>query len=60
MRRMLEILLKFTRATGHPHPHLQAADGNYVGLLTAMGYTQDEALRRLRELAPEFFGSYSS
>ena len=55
MRRHLEIFLKFTRATGHPHQHLQDAAGNYIGLLTAMGCTEDEALRKLRELAPEFF-----
>ena len=55
MRRMLEIFLKFTRATGHTHPHRQTAAGNYVGLLQAMGCTEDEALRKLRELAPEFF-----
>ena len=56
MRRHWEIFLKFTRATGHRHPHLKAVTGNYVGLLTAMGCTEDEALRKLRELAPELFG----
>ena len=55
MRQMLEIFLKFTRTTRHPHPHLQAAAGNYVGLLMAMGRTKEEALVKLRELAPEFF-----
>lgn len=43
------------RATGHPHPQLQVVTGNYVGLLMAMGCTQDEALVILCELAPEFF-----
>jgi hypothetical protein len=43
MRRHLEIFLKFTRTTGHRHPHLQDAIGNYVGLLKAMGCTEDEA-----------------
>ena len=56
IQQMLEIFLKFTRATGHPHPQLQAVTGNYVGLLMAMGHAKQEALRKLRELAPEFFG----
>ena len=30
MRRHLEIFLKFTAATGHLHPHLQVAPGNYL------------------------------
>ena len=55
LRRHLEIFLKFTRATGRPHPHLQIAVGNYVGLLKAMGSTEDEAFRKLRALAPEVF-----
>jgi hypothetical protein len=29
MRRMVDIFLKFTVATGHPHPHLNAALGNF-------------------------------
>lgn len=29
MRRAVEILLKFTRATGHPHPNLRTAIQNY-------------------------------
>jgi len=53
MRRHLEIFLKFTRTTGHPHPHLQAAIANYAGLLAQMGMTQDQILARLRELAPD-------
>ena len=42
MRRMLEIFLKFTVATGHQHPHLQLATGNYAGLLAQMGHTPPE------------------
>ena len=57
MRRMVEILLKFTRATGHPHPHLQAAVNNYAGLLQAMSKSQHEIIATLRELAPELFGA---
>jgi len=37
MRRHLVIFLDFKRRTGHEHPHLQAAFGNYRGLLQAMG-----------------------
>ena len=39
-RRHLLIFLKFTRVTGHQHPHLNAAIGNYGGLLSAMGLDQ--------------------
>jgi hypothetical protein len=52
---MLEIFLKFTRSTGHPHPHLQAAVNNYAGLLQAMGRSEREIRATLRRLAPEFF-----
>ena len=54
MRRHLEIFVSFTRATGHPHPHLQAAIGNYAVLLEEMGKTDDEILTRLQSIAPEF------
>lgn len=37
MRRHVVIFLEFTRNTGHPHPHLQDAFGNYADLLEAMG-----------------------
>ena len=53
MRRHLIIFLDFTRRTGHEHPHLRAAFGNYRGLLRAMGKADAEieaaieALRRL-------------
>jgi nephrocystin-3 len=57
MRRTLEILLKFTRTTGHPHPHLQTAVNNYTRLLEAMGASREEILAKLREMAPELFGN---
>jgi hypothetical protein len=41
MRRMVVILLKFQRATGHPHPHRETALDNHADLLRAMG--RDEA-----------------
>jgi hypothetical protein len=37
MRRSVEIFVLFTRRTGHEHPHLRTAVGNYAGLLQAMG-----------------------
>jgi tetratricopeptide (TPR) repeat protein len=55
MRRQLEIFLNFTRATGHPHPHLQHAVDNYAALLRQMGSTGPEIRAKLHELAPDFF-----
>jgi len=57
MERMLLIFLQFTRRTGHPHPHLKTAIGNYAALLQDMGLSQNEILARLKSLAPEFFES---
>ena len=54
MRRQVEIYLKFTRATGHPHFRLKAAMDSYAILLEAMGRSRDEILATLREMAPEF------
>jgi len=54
MRRMVEIFLKFTRATGHPHPHLQATVGNYASLLRAMGKPEDEIRGTLADLAGRY------
>ena len=55
MRRMVEILVNFTRATGHPHPHLQAAFRNYSQILDAMGHSVEQIMATLREIAPEFY-----
>ena len=55
MRRTLQIFVKFTRATGHPHPHLQAAVNNYAGLLEAMGRSREDIMATLRRMAPELF-----
>jgi hypothetical protein len=59
MRRIVEILLKSTRATGHPHPHLQTAANNYAGLLQAMGRSWEQIMATLGEMAPEFFAGQS-
>ncbi len=52
MRRHLAIFVDFTRRTGHKHPHLRAAFGNYAQLLKAMGRSEAEvaaAVRAVRE-----------
>jgi tetratricopeptide (TPR) repeat protein len=49
MRRNLVIILKFTRTTGHPHPNLRAALGNYAELLKAMSRPPEEIMRQLAE-----------
>ena len=57
MKRHLVIFLQFTRRTGHPHPHLEAAVANYAGLLMQMGHSKDEVIDRLKRMAPEIFKS---
>ena len=46
MRRMVRIFQKFTQATGHAHPHLEAALVNYRGLLKGMGLSDAEIAKR--------------
>ncbi|MEI7902400.1 MAG: hypothetical protein WCK89_19295, partial [bacterium] len=53
MRHTLEILLQFTRATGHRFPELQKVVCNYAKLLEGMGMQRDEVVRRLQSLGPE-------
>jgi tetratricopeptide (TPR) repeat protein len=55
MRRGLEILLNFTRATGHRHPHHEEVGNNYNNLLHEWGLAEDQILAHLREIAPELF-----
>jgi tetratricopeptide (TPR) repeat protein len=52
-RRMLVILLKFTHATGHEHPHLRTAIGNYWQLLAETGLDEPGIARRLAEAGAE-------
>ena len=52
-RRALGIFLKFTRDTGHPHPHLRAAFGNHWALLEALSVAEDERARRIATLIAE-------
>jgi hypothetical protein len=50
MRRHLEIFLRATQASGHPHPDLSAAVGNYTDLLAAMGMPEGEIRATLERL----------
>jgi nephrocystin-3 len=50
MRRQLEILLKFTCATGHQHPHLLDAVNTYAGLLHQMGMSQEQVREKVEDL----------
>ena len=52
MRGVVEILVKFSVATGHPHPYLQAVLGNYFILLTEMGYEESTAFEMVQSLLP--------
>jgi tetratricopeptide (TPR) repeat protein len=52
--RQLEIFLKFTAATGHEHPHLRAAVGNYASLLKAMGSDPEQIRARLDDILRPF------
>jgi tetratricopeptide (TPR) repeat protein len=54
MKRHLEIFLAFTRATGHPHPHLNDALDNYRRLLASMGNTEEQARAKVAALAAQY------
>jgi hypothetical protein len=54
MRRAAEILLRFTVAIGHLHPHLQAVIGNYAGLLKQMGYNHAQVNAELDKMGRPF------
>jgi tetratricopeptide (TPR) repeat protein len=60
MRGVVEILLRFTEATGHEHPHLRLASESYAGQLEEMGMPPEEVLATLNEVGEPFgvqFGS---
>ena len=50
MRRTVLIFVKFTRSTGHLHPHLKAALGQYRGILEAMSLSEEEIACRIAEV----------
>ena len=53
-RRMVEIFLTFTRETGRPHPHLQAAVENHYFLLEEIGHSEEEIQGTLKALGQRF------
>ncbi|MEX2596345.1 MAG: tetratricopeptide repeat protein, partial [Salibacteraceae bacterium] len=53
-RRGVEILINFSQTTGHQHPHLLTFTKNYVGLLSAMGWSEDQVRDQLRRMGVEF------
>lgn len=54
MRMAVEILLNFTRSTGHQHPHLFGALNNYRLLLLDMGDSEDEATKKIASVMNSF------
>jgi len=54
MRRTLGIVLRFTRDTGHRHPHLDDAVGGYRLLLKETGRTEEQADEEISALAAEY------
>ncbi len=53
MRRALSIFLDFTRRTGYEHPHLSTVEGNYEGILKALGQSEEDIDAALRKLFEE-------
>jgi tetratricopeptide (TPR) repeat protein len=53
-QRQLQILLNFSRATGHEHPFLSTSIDNHKGLLEAMGLTPGQVHARLDEIGRPF------
>lgn len=53
-RRAVEILLKFTRDTGHRHPHLAGDTMNYAGILRKNGKSEAEAADVISDLYGEY------
>jgi hypothetical protein len=53
MRRHLAIFIDFERATGHPHPHRDAALQNYACLLEEMGRGKSEIEAAIASLMAE-------
>ncbi|MFN6303662.1 MAG: tetratricopeptide repeat protein [Planctomycetota bacterium] len=46
--RHVVIFVSFGKATGHEHPHMQAALQNYIGILTQMGMSEQEAISKIQ------------
>ncbi len=54
MRQMVEIFLKFNHATGHQHPHLQAAVNNYAGFRKQWVAAKNKSLPHYANWHPNF------
>ncbi len=55
MCRVVEIFMQFTQNTGQQHPHLIKSVNNYGSLLMQMGLTKEQAVEKIKEIAPELF-----
>jgi hypothetical protein len=53
MRRALVILLKFTRASGQPHPRVSDALANYTSLMETLSLTPEQVDLNLEEAGKE-------
>ncbi len=53
MRRVVVILLRFTAATQHPHPHLRTAISNDRALADTLGRSHDQILTELLAMTKE-------
>ena len=50
--RLMESILKhFNDSTSYEHPHWWTALTNYIGVLQAMGLSEEEIVRRLQDVA---------
>jgi tetratricopeptide (TPR) repeat protein len=54
LRRALGLFLGFTRRTGHEHPHLRTALGNYASILKALGRSEEDIDAELQKLLVEY------
>jgi tetratricopeptide (TPR) repeat protein len=54
MPRVVEILLRFTIATGHEHPHLRVAIGIYSTLLVQIGLNNEQVITELNKVGEPF------
>ncbi len=53
MRRGFQILISFTRRTGHEHPDFQTARANYAGILKELGRSETDIRAELSKLMAE-------
>jgi len=51
----VEILIRYARINGYPHPNEHTIVNNYALLLKKMGWNKEQIDAQLRKIAPEFF-----